>query len=109
MSNDPTATIREGMMRGMMIHLSICKKRLPTNLTYIISLAVYSSSLVLIQTPKTMPIITPAKVARVKALDFMALSTDLKLIRRPMFLWKAKQTVTKLLHDFKCLLKSSQV
>ena len=34
-SRDPTATIKEGMMRGKIIHFNILKKISPGNLTYI--------------------------------------------------------------------------
>ena len=43
---DPTADIKEGMISGMMMHLSICRKSLPMNATYIASRSVHGSALV---------------------------------------------------------------
>ena len=74
-SKDPTATIKEGIIKGIMMAFSICKKSEPMNLTYITSLCDQSSSLVRRLTPKMIPIKTPANVAMVKALDFKVFKT----------------------------------
>ena len=43
---DPTAEMRDGMMSGMMTHLSICRKSFPMYATYIASRSDHGSDLV---------------------------------------------------------------
>ena len=69
-SKDPTATIKDGTMSGIMIALSICRKSVPMNLTYITSRSDHFSSRERRPTPRMIPMMTPAKVAMVKALAF---------------------------------------
>ena len=66
-SNVPTATIKDGITNGKIIHLSIRRNILPKNWTYIFSRALHGSSLCLRHTPRIIPIRTPLKVAIVKA------------------------------------------
>ena len=64
MSKVPMAIINEGMTSGIMIDFRALRKSFPTKETYIASLFDHSSSLLALNiTPKTIPAITPAKVA----------------------------------------------
>jgi hypothetical protein len=66
----------DGMMSGMMMHLSIWRKMCPMYETYMASRGVHGSSRVFRATPRMTPEMTPIMVAIVRVFDRRPLTTS---------------------------------
>ena len=75
--------INDGMTNGRIIIFNIERNNFPMNCTYMASLAEKGSSRNLSSNPSTIPLITPPKVASVRAFsfsDFLAFNFDIPIL-----------------------------